>query len=82
MRHDDELPESGELRVCEDLTQEILVQRPQDEERIPRRCSSLGEEIARHGLEGADAPLLPKPFKPSELTEQVKRLLERDPETP
>jgi signal transduction histidine kinase/ActR/RegA family two-component response regulator len=41
-----------------------------------------GEEIARHGLGGADAPLLPKPFKPVDLTEQVKKLLERDPGTP
>jgi len=37
-----------------------------------------GEEIARHGLEGADSPLLPKPFKPTDLTEQIRRLLDGD----
>ncbi len=36
-----------------------------------------GEEATRHGLEGADAPLLPKPFKPVDLTDRIRELLDR-----
>ena len=34
------------------------------------------EEMDRHGVDGVDIPLLPKPFKPAELTDRIRGLLD------